>query len=354
MFSALLCLQLINAAVNAGGQPILAPLGENDFCMTKSNLGPLLKRRFFHPSGSLFVYPAQSSITGIQHSLDWISKAHKSGWQVLLDVSTLIPTAQLDLSQHLPDFVIGSFENMVGYPSSMGFLLVKRSTFCVSVNRIPETDFSESDTTITLTSKVPSWHGEDYHIVCEDESPPFLLFASLNFGLQHLESLGLGVVNRRVKALSLWIVHNLKSLRHEDEFWHLVNVYSPFTEENRGNIVSFNVLDCTGEHIKPTLVKKIAAKYRLALGVGSVSMNPGVANLLGPPAQRKKNLSVFNERSSDFTCVQVSLGPISNFEDAYRLVQFLMCFRNPDFVQTQSAKLKEEFGTRMSLARGRG
>lgn len=332
-----------------GGQPILAPLGENDFCMTKSNLGPLLKRRFFHPSGSLFVYPAQSSITGIQHSLDWISKAHKSGWQVLLDVSTLIPTAQLDLSQQQPDFVIGSFENMVGYPSSMGFLLVKRSTFCVSVNRIPEGEFTESDTTITLTSKVPSWHGEDYHIVCEDESPPFLLFASLNFGLQHLESLGLGLVNKRVKALSLWIVHNLKSLRHEDEFWHLVNVYSPFTEENRGNIVSFNVLDCTGEHIKPSLVKKIAAKYRLALGVGSVCVNPGVSNLLGPPAQRKKNLSVFNERSSDFTCVQVSLGPISNFEDAYRLVQFLMCFRNPEFVQLQSSKLKEESGTRMSL-----
>ncbi|XP_024391522.1 uncharacterized protein [Physcomitrium patens] len=329
--------QLLNAAVSSGAQPVLAPLGENDLCMTKSNMKPMLKRRFFHPSGSLFVYPAQSNITGIRHSLEWISRAHKSSWQVLLDVSTLLPTGQLDLSQHQPDFVIGSFENMVGYPSGMGYLLVKRSSFCVSVNRFPE-----ADSTITLTPKIPAWQGEDFHIVCDDESPPLFLFASINFGIRHLQTLGLGLVNQRVKALALWIVHNLKSLRHEDEFWHLVNVYSPFTEENRGNIISFNVLECNGEHIKPTLVKRLAAKYRITLGVAAC-VNPGVANLLGHPKDRKKSVSVFDERySSGFTCVQVSLGPLSNFEDAYRIVEFLMRFRDPEFVPTHVARLEEE------------
>lgn len=81
------------------------------------------------------------------------------------------------------DFVIGLFENMVGYFLSMGFLFVKRLIFCVFVNWILEMDFSEFDMIIILIFKVFLWYGEDYYIVCEDESLLFLLFVSLNFGL---------------------------------------------------------------------------------------------------------------------------------------------------------------------------
>lgn len=63
--------------------------------------------------------------------------------------------------------------------------------------------FPEADSTITLTPKIPAWQGEDFHIVCDDESPPLFLFASINFGIRHLQTLGLGLVNQRVKAGTL-------------------------------------------------------------------------------------------------------------------------------------------------------
>lgn len=323
----------MSAAAIAGGKPVLAPLSENELSMTKANIRPLMKRHLFHPSGSLFVYPAQSSITGIRHSLHWITKAHKSGWHVMLDVSTLLPTGTLDLLHHQPDFVVGSFQNMVGYPSGMGFLLVKRSSFCVNQSPLMNS--------ITLTPKAAPTQGKDCHIICEDNSLSFLLFAGLNLGLQHLQTVGLNIINKRVQSLAVWIVQNLKALRHKDpDDWHLVNVYSPYSSETRGNIISFNVLDCTGEYIMPELVQKLASRQQITLGVGSFS-NPGVANLLGPVGDRVKDTSVF-ERSWDFKCVQVSLGPMSNFEDAYRLVQFLTRFRDQDYVSMEALGYMEE------------
>lgn len=52
-----------------------------------------------NPKGkNLFVFPAQSNFSGVQHSLEWIEKAHASGWDVLLDAAAFVPTNQLDLS----------------------------------------------------------------------------------------------------------------------------------------------------------------------------------------------------------------------------------------------------------------
>jgi molybdenum cofactor sulfurtransferase len=315
---------LILAATRAGGKAVLAPLEETDLSMTTGNIRPLMKRRMFQTSGSLFVYPAQSSVTGIRHSMHWISKAHKCGWHVVLDASTLLPTGSVDLRKHRPDFVVGSFQSIVGYPAGMGFLLVRRSSFLVT--------HAPNSNAISLTARVSAALGKDFHVVAEDESLSKLSFAGLDLGLQHLQSIGLGVINKRVRSLATWTVHKLKGLRQVDpEDWSLVNVYSPYMVENRGNIISFNILDNAGEVVSPVLVQRLAAKHQITLAVGSFC-NPGVANLLGPAKSgRVKNATVFSQHS-DFECLQVSLGPMSNFEDAYRLVQFIAKFRNPDFL----------------------
>ena len=292
-----------------------------------------MKRRIFQSSGSLFVYPAQSSITGIRHSMRWISKAHNSGWHVLLDASTLLPTGNLDLAQNQPDFVLGSFQNIVGYPSGMGFLLVRKASFFV--------EHAPHSNAITLTPKSSPPHIKDCFIVAEDESLSKLSFAGLDLGLQHLQSVGLDVINTRVKALANWMVHKLKELRHIDpEYMSLVNVYCPYMQEDRGNIISFNVLDSTGEVVLPSFVQRLAATNQITVAVGLFN-NPGVANLLGPSKLRAKNVSVF-EKVPDFQCVQVSLGPMTNFEDAYRVVHFISKFRNQDYVSMEALDFMEE------------
>ena len=45
----------------------------------------------------LFVYPAQSNSSGIQHDLRWVAIAQDLGWRVCLDAAAFVPTNRLDL-----------------------------------------------------------------------------------------------------------------------------------------------------------------------------------------------------------------------------------------------------------------
>jgi selenocysteine lyase/cysteine desulfurase len=81
-----------------------------------------------NPQGkNLFVYPAQSNFSGVQHSLEWIEKAHAYGWDVLLDAAAFVPTNQLDLSVYHPEFVPISFYKLFGFPTGVGCLIAKNS-----------------------------------------------------------------------------------------------------------------------------------------------------------------------------------------------------------------------------------
>ncbi len=75
----------------------------------------------------LFVYPAQSNYTGVQHPLEWIASAQERGWDVALDAASFVPTNRLDLSRWHPEFVSLSFYKMFGYPTGVGCLLARRA-----------------------------------------------------------------------------------------------------------------------------------------------------------------------------------------------------------------------------------
>jgi selenocysteine lyase/cysteine desulfurase len=56
-----------------------------------------------------------------------IEKAHKHGWDVLVDCAAFVPTSKLDLSIWKPEFVPVSFYKMFGYPTGLGALIAKRT-----------------------------------------------------------------------------------------------------------------------------------------------------------------------------------------------------------------------------------
>jgi selenocysteine lyase/cysteine desulfurase len=74
----------------------------------------------------LFAFPAQSNFSGVQHPLEWISRAQELGWDVLLDAAAFVPTNRLDLGRWNPDYVTLSFYKMFGYPTGVGALLARR------------------------------------------------------------------------------------------------------------------------------------------------------------------------------------------------------------------------------------
>ena len=76
---------------------------------------------------NLFAYPAQPSVTGVQHPLDWIQEAHARGRDVLVDCAAFVPTNRLALSSWHPDFVPLSFYKIFGYPTGVGCLLARKT-----------------------------------------------------------------------------------------------------------------------------------------------------------------------------------------------------------------------------------
>eukprot|EP00249_Psilotum_nudum_P009631 c22054_g1_i1 orf=421-2208(-) len=321
---------VISAAVQWGGKAIIAPVRQLDLCLHSTGLRRMLKKQGWHSSRTgLFAYPAQSSLSGVCHSLNWIAEAQQNGWEVLLDVSTYLPTGYLDLSIHHPEFVMGSFHHILGYPSGLGFLLVRREKY--SIQRILNT--------LKLVSSLDD--GMDFHIFGEDDSINLLSFAALSFGLEHIESVGLLPIQKRVQSLMAWLVQNLISLMHKtSKVKPLLQVYGPQTPGKRGNIVSFNVIDSTGNIFPSNLVQRLAERTNIMVGAGHFS-NPGLANMLSPSTEKIQDATVFNIISK-FSAVRVSLGPMSNFQDVFRLVQFLQRFRDEDYVSTEAMGFIEE------------
>lgn len=90
-------------------------------------------------SNSCFVYPAQCNFSGTKYPLNWISKVQNGAlnnlvnqksknWYVVLDAASFVASNPLDLSKFKPDFVPISFYKILGYPTGIGALLVKKGS----------------------------------------------------------------------------------------------------------------------------------------------------------------------------------------------------------------------------------
>ncbi|KAF3333856.1 Molybdenum cofactor sulfurase [Carex littledalei] len=88
------------------------------------------KRRKKDQKTGLFVFPAQSRVTGAKYSYQWMALAQQNNWHVLLDAGALGPKDMdsLGLSLFRPDFIITSFYRVFGSdPTGFGCLLIKKS-----------------------------------------------------------------------------------------------------------------------------------------------------------------------------------------------------------------------------------
>eukprot|EP00250_Pteridium_aquilinum_P008713 c18154_g1_i1 orf=100-1776(+) len=319
---------VISSMEQQGGKCTMVPVKESDLSISSSELRRLLRRHGLGGGRGLFIYPAQSCISGVRHSLNWIPEVQQNGLQVFLDVSTHLPTGSLDLSIYHPEFVLGSLHHMLGYPSGMGFLLVRKQAFSVQRNL----------QSIMLTNGLED--GNDCHIVSEDDNINLLSFAALSFGLHHLESVGLVPIQKRVLSLATWLIQVLKSLRHKDEGKPLLEIYGLQSTKSRGSIIAFNVIDSTGNSFPASLVQKLADRNNIVVGAGYFS-NPGLATILIGGNDKALDSSIFKKIPS-FSALRVSLGPVSTFQDVYRLVQFLSRFRDEDYVSSEALDFLEE------------
>ncbi len=293
------------------------------------------------PGGNnLFAYPAQSNFSGVQHPLEWVEKAQKKGWDVLLDCAAFVPTNILDLSQWHPDFVPISFYKIFGYPTGLGCLLARKTT----LNKLKKPWFSGG--TISMVSvQQEDWYclhkGPEAFEAFEDGTINYLSIPALEIGLNHIESIGVDVIHKRVKCLTGWLLDKMKVLKYPNGL-DVVKIHGPSRLERRGGTIAFNLCYADGTFLDCQIVQEAANKAGISLRTGCFC-NPGDGEI-SHNITRNDMASCFEDPESSsqhpygsdckdqdacfavktkMSSIRVSLGLVTNFSDVYRFMNFL-------------------------------
>ncbi len=281
----------------------------------------------------LFVYPAQSNFSGVQHPLSWIELAQSKGWDVFLDAAAFVPTNSLDLSRWHPDYICVSFYKMFGYPTGVGVLIARRE----ALGKLHRPWFSGG--TITVVS-VQS----DQHLVAmgaarfEDGTPNYACFPAVERGLDFVESVGIETIHERVTCLTAWLLDRMVELRH-DAGRPVVKIYGPENMECRGATIAFNVYDAEGATVDHLVVEERANEWGISLRTGCFC-NPGAGEMaLGlekdeidacfTDVDARITLNEFRQciDSKATGAVRISLGIATNYSDVGTFLSFLETFR---------------------------
>ncbi|KAH7549494.1 hypothetical protein JRO89_XS13G0040000 [Xanthoceras sorbifolium] len=305
----------------------------------------------------------------------------------------------LGLSIFKPDLLFCSFYKIFGEnPSGFGCLFInkscnslfKDSTVANSVgivNLVPtmrtyqfpedstiahiETESQKDD--MVATSQIPMHEAEKTTIIkhhrelsfseiMESETPHEPKITKSNTtrnsteleyfrGLDHADSLGLILISNRARYLINWLVHALMSLKHphSDNGLPLVRIYGPKVTFDRGPAIAFNVFDWNGDKIDPALLQRLADRYNISLSYGFLR-HMWFSDKYGEEKQRMLETrtaatfeeTALNKRGSDaldsgsrISVVTATLGLLTNYEDIYRLWEFVSRFLDADFVQKE-------------------
>jgi molybdenum cofactor sulfurtransferase len=280
---------------------------------------------------NLFVYPAQSNFSGVQHPLELTTRAQSNGWEVILDAAAFVPTNRLDLSKCHPDYVTLSFYKMFGYPTGVGCLIAKKT----ALRSLRRPWFSGG------TIEMASVQGDRYYLsegerAFEDGTINYLNIPAVEIGLKFLSDVGIETIHDRVGSLTGWTLDNLLSLRHENDT-PVVELYGPRDTSNRGGTIALNFRDPGGVVFDFHHVEEAASEFKISLRTGCFC-NPG-AGEIAFGLTKKDMVECFdnNERASFEQCViaikgktagavRVSLGLVTNFSDVYRFLKFAHTF----------------------------
>ncbi len=285
-------------------------------------------------AANLLAFPAQSNFSGVQHPLDLVGEAHEAGWDVLVDATAFAPTNRFDVARIRPDFAAVSFYKIMGFPTGVGCLFVRRDR----VERLCRPWFSGGTVTIA------SVQGDGYYLrpdagAFEDGTVDYLNIPAVGVGLAYLEHVGRDAVHRRVSCLTRWLLDALTGLRHRSGR-PMIQIHGPADCIDRGGTIAFLVRDADGRVVDDQRIEELANRARISLRTGCFC-NPGageVAHGLGPDEMarwfgRSEAMSFLElrdrlcrEHDRSISAVRISVGVATNFADVYRLACFLQDF----------------------------
>lgn len=165
--------------------------------------------------------------------------------------------------------------------------------------------------------------------------------------LDHIDSLGLSLINSRSRYLVNWLINGLTKLQHPnaDKAMPLVKIYGPKIKFDRGPALAFNVFDWKGEKVEPILIQKLADRKSISLSYGFLH------HIWFPEKYEQKKARVLEKRRCEtkkssgnkrkekehlgIRVVTAAFGFIATFADAYKLWAFIAQFLDADFVEKE-------------------
>ena len=224
-------------------------------------------------SGSaLFGFPAQSNFSGVKHPLSLIEEARNSGYAVLLDAAAFLPTNQLSLREHSPDFVVFSMYKIAGYPTGVGVLVARNDALPL----LERPWFAGG--TVEYASIQHGMHSLRGGVEgFEDGTPAFLSIAAVSDALDFVSALGQSRIQKRIAGLTSYLLRELRTLSHRDGI-PLVRFHGPAGTGERGGTVAFNVVTPRGDPVPFAAVVDRARDAGVALR-GGCFCNPGASEV---------------------------------------------------------------------------
>lgn len=280
----------------------------------------------------LFAFPAQSNVSGIKHDLSWIEKAHKKGWDVLLDAAAFVPTSKLDLTKYKPDYVSLSFYKMFGYPTGLGCLLIKKSKF----EKLQKPWFAGGTVHMVGVKAEKHWLISD-HERFEDGTINYLDIPAIKIGLDYLETIGMHQITERVSALSETLFRELNIIHH-DNGSPVLHIYGPKDRNKVGGTLIMNFLDKDGNLFPIEQVERKANERKISIRTGCFC-NPGLDELnSGISADELSQYFTehedgnFGDRTNFYGklrgATRISVGLATNKDDLQKFIDFVKSFIN--------------------------
>jgi len=318
-----------------GAEVTYIPVALPDMRVGESQLDEYLSRAE-KGKNNLFAYPAQSNFSGILHPLEWIERAQKAGWDVLLDAAAFVPTNQLDLSIVKPDFVSISFYKMFGYPTGLGALIARKGALA----KLHRPWFAGG--TITVASvQGDKYYMADGAAAFEDGTVDYLNIPAIEIGLKHIEAIGFDIIQERVCSLTGWLLDQLKLMKNSSGV-PLVRIYGPTDTEGRGSAVTVNFYNKDGHIIDHRDIEEAANRVNISLRTGCFC-NPGAGEIAleissmelaacftQPEHENRLSFDDFrvciDGKASG--SVRISIGTVTNFNDVQTFLNFAKTLLN--------------------------
>ncbi|KAH7101278.1 PLP-dependent transferase [Auriculariales sp. MPI-PUGE-AT-0066] len=302
-------------------------------------------------AASLLAITGLSNVTNAKASLrNVVDVARKTGAYVLVDAAALAPTSRISMRATPVDAFAVSFYKMLGYPTGVGALVVRRD-FLRQVLRRPW--FSGGTVDIVQVPGSRYTFTDDDEERFEDGTLNFLAIAAIPAGIAYLARYR-EILPLRLSILSHWLWSELEKTRYRDGQPMLYLASTPPTpltgigqESSTGATIAFLVLDPTGRPIRNDVIEA-TARGRVALRAGCMCNAGAVVTLLDRsglfmdndgqnllrgfmenlgtlPSLAKKDVisTVLFNGDASFGLLRISLGFGTNFRDCWNVVQWL-------------------------------